>query len=85
MGLCCAGAPVVLAFVSGIGLGFVINDFILFPLLFAALAFTFYAMWGNRKHHVRTTPLILAAIATVAVGDIATTAIEHAGFKINQV
>jgi len=57
----------VLAFVSGIGLGFAINDFVLFPLLALALLFTFYSMWWNKKHHVKIAPIVLAALSTIVI------------------
>lgn len=63
-GLCCAGFPIVLAFLSGIGLGFLINDFILFPILFIALGFMFYAMHYNKKHHLSMNPIYLAILST---------------------
>jgi len=66
-GLCCAGIPLALAFLSGIGLGFLINDFILFPLLFIGLGFMFYAMYYNKKHHLNRNPIYLAIVSTLVL------------------
>ena len=49
LGLCCAGSPIVLAFLAGIGLGFLINDFILYPLLFISLGFMYVSLRYNKK------------------------------------
>jgi len=65
--LCCAGSPAILAFLTGIGLGFLINDFILFPLLILGIGFMFYSMNFNKKHHVDNRPIIIAIISTIFV------------------
>lgn len=67
-GLCCAGIPIVLAFLTGIGLGFLINDFILFPILFVALGFMFYSMYYNKKQHLSLYPIYLAILSTILIG-----------------
>lgn len=64
-GLCCAGTPLILAFLTGIGLGFLINDFILFPLLFIFLGFMFYSLYVNKKKHKNTIPIIIGIISTI--------------------
>jgi len=66
-GLCCAGAPIVLAFLTGIGLGFLINDFILFPILFISLGFMFYSLHYNKKKHLNTLPIYTAIISTIFI------------------
>jgi len=65
VGLCCAGFPLVLAFLTGIGLGFLINDFVLFPILFVALGFMFYSLYYNKKKHLSLAPIFLAIISAV--------------------
>jgi len=67
LGLCCAGSPIVLAFLAGIGLGFLINDFILFPLLFISLGFMYVSLRYNKKMHLNTTPLYIAAISAIII------------------
>ena len=64
-GLCCAGSPILLAFLTGIGLGFLINDFILFPILFIFLGFMFYSLNLNKKKHKNTNPLIIGIVSTI--------------------
>lgn len=65
--LCCAGFPIALAFLTGIGLGFVINDFILFPILFISLGFMFYALHYNRKKHLSQLPIYVGIVSTIIV------------------
>lgn len=65
--LCCAGTPVLLAFLTGIGLGFLINDFILFPLLFISLGFIYYSLSFNKKKHLSTKPLYVAIASTIMI------------------
>ena len=67
LALCCAGSPLVLAFLSGIGLGFLINDFILFPLLFFSLGFMFYALHYNKKKHLSVYPFYIAIASAILV------------------
>ncbi len=49
-GLCCLGAAPVIAAVSAVGLGFLIRDAILIPLLALFLGLT---IWGLRREHSR--------------------------------
>jgi len=65
VGLCCAGFPLVLAFLTGIGLGFLISDLILFPILFVALGFMFYSLYYNKKKHLSLMPIFLAIVSVV--------------------
>lgn len=62
---CCVGAPAVLAALSAAGLGFLVNDLILFPLL--ALFFGL-ALWGLRRgvnRHGLWAVLVLGGIGAV--------------------
>lgn len=66
-GLCCLGAPAALGIVSAMGLGFVINDLILLPLLAVLL---FVALWGLRRSarsHGRQGPERLGYAGAVAL------------------
>jgi len=49
--LCCLGFPALLAIMSAIGLGFLINDAILIPLLIAFLAVTLWGLYLGTRHH----------------------------------
>jgi mercuric ion transport protein len=44
--LCCLGTPSILAVLSAVGAGFLVNDFILLPLLAVSLL---VALWGLEK------------------------------------
>lgn len=52
--LCCLGFPVLLSLLAAIGLGFLINDAILLPLLGVFVAATLAGLWlGIRQHESR--------------------------------
>jgi len=66
--LCCLGAAPVLAALAAIGLGFLINDLILIPLLVAFLGVTIRALARDRARHGRGAPVpvsVAGALATV--------------------
>lgn len=66
--LCCLGFPAVLSIVSSIGLGFVINDAILIPVLLVFLAVALLGLYlGMRAHH-EPWALALGALSAGAVG-----------------
>ena len=65
--LCCAGSPIALAFLTGAGLGFLINDFILFPLLFLSLGFMYYSLQFNKKKHLSTKPLYVGLLSAITI------------------
>lgn len=64
-GACCLGFAPLLAGLSAIGAGFLINDAILIPLFVAFLAYTVWALWTSRKSHGRAGPLYLGGGAAV--------------------
>jgi mercuric ion transport protein len=52
--LCCLGVPALLAILSAIGLGFLIHDAVLIPMLVVFLAITVYGLYdGVRRHRHR--------------------------------
>ena len=69
--LCCIGTPALLAFLVSIGLGFLINDLILLPLLFFFLFLTGYGLAASKKRHGSKEPLMLfgtsAALIVITV------------------
>jgi mercuric ion transport protein len=69
--LCCIGTPALLAFLTSVGLGFLINDMILIPLLVLFLAITGYGLAASKKRHGRSEPLMLfgtsAALIVITV------------------
>lgn len=58
--LCCAGTPFIVAGLAALGLGFLKNDAILWPLMFLSLAVALWGFWTGRRIHGLTTPLIVA-------------------------
>ncbi len=65
--LCCIGTPALLSFLTAIGMGFLINDLILFPLLGLFLAVTGYGLAMSKKRHGRNQPLIIFGVSTALI------------------
>jgi len=65
--LCCVGTPGVLAFLSAIGAGFLINDAILLPLLILFLAASLAGLYFSFKRHENRWPLILSGISAFLI------------------
>lgn len=65
--LCCLGIPAVLSIVSAIGLGFIVNDAILMPLLAVFLAITLYGLWNGYRRHGKRAPLALGAVSAAGL------------------
>ncbi|SRR5581483_2223527 len=57
--LCCAGVAPVLGLVSAIGLGFLLEDAVLIPLLVVGLALTLWGIRQGRRCHGRNPPWLL--------------------------
>ncbi len=64
--LCCIGATAILSFLATIGLGFLINDLILLPLLAAFLAVSGWAHYRSYKRH-RKIVVVLGALASMTL------------------
>jgi mercuric ion transport protein len=47
--LCCIGTPAALGLLTAVGFGFLINDFILIPLLLFFVALAVYGFSASRK------------------------------------
>lgn len=65
--LCCAGTPFIVAGLSAVGLGFLKNDAILWPLMFASLAVALWGFWIGRRVHGLFGPLVLATVGAIAL------------------
>lgn len=63
--LCCAGVAPALGLLSAIGLGFLVRDTVLIPLLVVALAVTAWGLRQGRRCHGRHGPLALGLLASV--------------------
>lgn len=64
--LCCLGFAPVLAALSSAGLGFVISDAILIPLLALFLGFALWGLKGSQKKHGKTSPFYVGAGGAIA-------------------
>ena len=80
--LCCAGVAPVLGLVSAVGLGFLINDAVLIPLLILALAVTLWGIRQGRRCHGRNAPWVLgwAGSGLTVVGLFLWVPLAFAGF-----
>lgn len=65
--LCCIGTPGLLAFLSAIGIGFLINDAILLPLLIVFLGVSITGLYYSFKMHKTRWPLILGGISSIFI------------------
>ncbi len=59
---CCAGIPAVLGTLSAAGLGFLVNDLILFPLLALFLGLGLWGLWDGVSRHGLRGVLVLGGI-----------------------
>jgi mercuric ion transport protein len=65
VGACCLGLTPVLGALSAIGLGFVINDLILLPLLALTLGFTLWSLWQSGTRHGMRAPFYTGVVASI--------------------
>lgn len=64
--LCCLGFPALLSILSAIGLGFVVNDAILIPLLILFLLVTLGGLYLGVRHHGSWLALIVGTTSAIA-------------------
>lgn len=79
--LCCAGVPAVLGALTAAGLGFLINDLILLPLLALSLGLALWSLAGGAERHGTRAVLVLGGFgaALMVVGIIASPLVVYAG------
>ncbi|HSH39157.1 MAG TPA: MerC domain-containing protein [Chthoniobacterales bacterium] len=65
--LCCLGFPALLAIVSAAGIGFIINDAILVPLLIAFLLITLAGLYLGVRHHGSWLAVVVGALSAAIV------------------
>lgn len=65
--VCCLGLPAAVSVLGALGLGFLINDAILLPLLLVFLALTLTGLWFGYKVHRKTGALVLGGISAVVL------------------
>lgn len=63
--LCCLGVPALVSIVSSIGLGFLINDTILLPLLIVFLVAAVGGLIFGVRHHHRRSAVVVGVISAV--------------------
>ena len=63
--LCCLGFPALFSILSAIGLGFLINDAILLPLLAIFLVVTIFGLYAGMRHHGQPWAFVLGLISAV--------------------
>ena len=66
--LCCLGFPALLAILSAAGLGFLLKDAILIPLLGVFLLVTLWGLYLGKSHHGSWIPLVVGAAGSVLTG-----------------
>ena len=62
---CCLGQPAVLSIVAAVGLGFVIKDAILLPLMVVFLAVSLVGLYLGYRVHRSPWALVLASVSSV--------------------
>ncbi len=63
--LCCLGFPALLSILGAVGLGFLINDAILFPLLAFFLIVTLAGLYLGIRHHGSWLAFTMGALSAV--------------------
>jgi mercuric ion transport protein len=63
---CCLGLPAVLSIIAAIGLGFIINDAVLLPLMIVFLVIALIGLFFGYRIHRRPWPLALATVSAFA-------------------
>lgn len=65
--LCCLGFPALLSLLAAIGLGFLINDAILLPLLAIFLVVTLGGLYSGMRHHGQPWAFILGLLSALGL------------------
>ena len=65
--LCCLGIPALLSILSAVGLGFIINDAILLPLLVVFLVVTVLGLISGKRRHGKSWALLLGVISGLVI------------------
>ena len=63
--LCCLGFPALISILSAIGLGFLVNDAVLIPLLIAFLLITLAGLYLGVRHHDSWLAFSVGAVSAV--------------------
>lgn len=63
---CCLGLPAIIAVFAALGLGFLINDAVLLPLLLFFLALTLFGLFRGYRSHGKPGPLTAGVVSAAA-------------------
>ena len=63
---CCLGLPAIVAVFAALGLGFLINDAVLLPLLLFFLGVTLFGLFQGYKKHRKPWPLAVGFVSALA-------------------
>ena len=64
---CCLGLPAVLSVMAAVGLGFMIHDAVLLPLLLIFLAATIIGLWLGYRAHGKPWALAVGSLSAAAL------------------
>ncbi len=62
---CCLGLAPLVGLISAVGLGFLLDDAVLIPLLVAFLGLSLYGFWRGFRRHGNRGPLLVGAACAV--------------------
>lgn len=65
--LCCMGAPIIVGVLGAVGLSWLRQDAILWPVMFVSLAVALWGLARDRRRHGVAGPVVLAAVGAVAL------------------
>ena len=65
--LCCLGFPALLSILTAVGLGFLIRDAILIPMLVVFLALTLYGLYLGMRRHGNRLALVTGSVGAAIV------------------
>lgn len=65
--ICCLGTPAVISLLSAVGLGFLVQDGVLIPLLFLFVGLNLWALSRSLRRHGRKGPLSLALVSAILI------------------
>jgi mercuric ion transport protein len=65
--LCCLGVPAILSVAAALGMGFLINDVVLAPLLILSLALVLWGLVRGYRRHRHWLPVIVGVAASIAL------------------
>ncbi len=65
--LCCLGIPAILSVVSAIGLGFLVRDAVLAPLLILSVVLVVFGLVRGLHRHGHRMPVVISVLPSVAL------------------